>query len=67
MTAAEKYQQLVDSGLIVPVTITPPGFKFPTMLVYMPSIATTGVIDQAQVDRVMRNAQLERSHQPDQC
>jgi len=58
MTAVEKYQQLVDAGLIIPATITPPGFKFPTMLVYMPSVATNGAIDRELIDKV--NAGLER-------
>jgi hypothetical protein len=59
MTAAEKFQQLVDAGLIDPATITPPGFKFPTMLIHVPSTTTNGVIDKVQVDKVM-NAELER-------
>jgi len=59
MTAAERYQELVNAGLIVPAPVAPPGFKFPTMMVQMPSITTNGVLDKAPIDRIV-NAELER-------
>jgi hypothetical protein len=59
MTAVEKYQQLVDAGLLVAPTVTPPSFKFPTMLVQFPSVTTNGVLDYSEIDKIT-NAQLER-------
>jgi hypothetical protein len=60
MTATEKYQQLVDAGLIIPPTVSPPSFKFPTMLVQFPSVTTNGVFDRSEIEKVA-NAQLERN------
>jgi hypothetical protein len=59
MTAVEKYQELVDAGLIRPPTTHPLSFKFPTMLVQVPSVTTNGVIDRVLIERAL-NAELER-------
>lgn len=60
MSLSERYQQLVDSGLIVPVATVPNRFKYPTMLVYVPIIATDAVADKNSLDRIMLDVQLER-------
>ncbi len=59
MSAVEKYQQLVDAGLITAPTIAPPSFKFPTMLVQFPSFTTNHVLDRNAIEKIA-NAQLER-------
>jgi hypothetical protein len=61
MSAVEKYQELVDVGLIIPTPESPLHFKFPSLLVYVPNITTNGVIDPEAVRRVAQNAELERS------
>jgi hypothetical protein len=59
MTVAERYQELVDAGLIIPATVTPPGFKFPTMLVQFPSITTSGTLDRTELDKIL-SAELDQ-------
>lgn len=61
MAAMEKYQELVDNGVIIPnPTESPYNFKFPTLLIHVPTVTTGGVIDPETVRRVS-NAQLERN------
>jgi hypothetical protein len=60
MNAMEKYQQLIDAGLIVPAKQTPRRFKFPSLLVSVPSITTNRIIKSGdRRDRTL-NAQLDR-------
>jgi hypothetical protein len=61
MSAVEKYQELVNMGLIIPTPELPLRLKFPTLLVYVPNITTNGIVDPEAVKRVAQNAELERS------
>lgn len=61
MTALEKYQELVDMGLINPSPESPLHFKFPSLLIHVPNITTNGVIDPEAMKKVTLNAQLERN------
>lgn len=60
MNASERYQQLIDEGLIVPIPEPSAHFKFPTLLIHVPTITTSGVIDP-EARRVAADAELERN------
>ena len=60
MAALERYQELVDRGIIIPAPESPLNFKFPSLLVYVPNITTNGIADPDAVRRIAQNAQLER-------
>lgn len=59
MNSADKYEELIRRGLIVPQPETPMYFKFPSLLVSVPSVTTGGIIDP-EVKRVI-DAKLERN------
>jgi hypothetical protein len=59
MTAVEKYEELIQNGLITPPAATPLNFKFPSLLVHVPTVTTNGTTDPRQIQKV-RDAQLER-------
>jgi hypothetical protein len=61
MGTVEKYEALIRLGLVVPQPDSPLNFKFPSLLVYVPSITTDHVIDPARVKRTAASAKLERN------
>jgi hypothetical protein len=66
MSAVERYQNLIEEGLIIPNPESPARFKFPSLLVHVPSITTSHVIDPETRKRVADNAELERNPQRNQ-
>jgi hypothetical protein len=60
MAALERYQELVDMGLIIPNPESPLNFKFPSLLIDVPNTTTNGVVDPEVARKVALNAQLER-------
>ena len=59
-TALERYQELVEQGLITPNPEPLSDFTFPSLLIYVPNVTTDGVIDPEVIRRLARNAELER-------
>jgi hypothetical protein len=60
MSTVSQYEILIEQGLIVPRPESPLNFKFPTLLVHVPSIATDHVIDPEVSKRIPSDAELER-------
>jgi hypothetical protein len=60
-TSADRYQALVNEGLIIPNPESPLYFKFPSLLIHVPNITTNGIADPDAVRKVALNAQLERN------
>jgi hypothetical protein len=61
MAAMERYQELVDIGLIQPTPESPLRFKFPSLLIRVPNITTNGIPDTEVMKKAPANAQLERN------
>jgi hypothetical protein len=60
MSTVSQYDSLIQQGLIIPRPESPLSFKFPSLLVYVPSITNNHVIDLESVRKVSGDAKLER-------
>ena len=66
MSSVARYQALIDEGLIIPAPESPSNFKFPSLLVHVPTITTNHVIDPEVARKIANDAELERNPKRDQ-